>query len=72
MLKELVSQSSADRVPKEWKTTKQWASEENLNCSMTSRYLRDGVALGIIERKMFRIPISGIVRPVPHYRLKAK
>lgn len=70
MLKELVSDNSAEVVPKEWKTTREWAKIEKTGLVQTSNYLRRGVALDLIEMKKFRISLSGVVRPVPHYKIK--
>jgi hypothetical protein len=69
MLRELVTTNAVDVVPKEWKTTKGWAQEENESVQMTLRMLRQGVEQGVIEMRKFRVNKSGVVRPVPHYRI---
>ena len=68
MLKELVQK--ADKIPKGWKTTTEWAKEEKLSEPMVRKYLRLGVQSGIIEKQSFRILSYGMIKPVPHYRIK--
>ena len=55
----------------EWKTSREWMQEWDLKQSQTNRTLNQGVELGIMESKIFRIPcpIRGSY-PVPHYRRK--
>lgn len=55
----------------EWKTSREWMQEWDLKQSQTNRTLSQGVELGIMEAKTFRIPcpIRGSY-PVPHYRRK--
>lgn len=55
----------------EWKTSKEWMAEFDLKQSQTNRILTQGVELGIMEAKTFRIPcpVRGSY-PVPHYRRK--
>jgi len=55
----------------EWKTSREWMQEWDLKQSQTNRTLTQGVELGIMEAKTFRIPcpVRGSY-PVPHYRRK--
>ena len=55
----------------EWKTSRQWMAEWGLRQSQTNRILNQGVEVGLMETKSFRIPcpIRGSY-PVPHYRRK--
>jgi hypothetical protein len=55
----------------EWKTSREWMQEWDLKQSQTNRTLSQGVELGIMEAKTFRIPcpVRGSY-PVPHYRHK--
>lgn len=71
MLKELVMKSSVEKVPKGWMTTVEWAKQEGLGEGSVGLYLRKGVAMGVIEKRSFMVDRSGVVRPVPHYRLKS-
>ena len=55
----------------EWKTSREWMHEWDLKQSQTNRTLTQGVELGIMEARTFRIPcpVRGSY-PVPHYRHK--
>jgi hypothetical protein len=55
----------------EWKTSREWMKEWDLKQSQTQRTLTQGVELGIMEARTFRIPcpVRGSY-PVPHYRRK--
>ena len=55
----------------EWKTSREWMQEWDLKQSQTNRTLTQGVELGIMEARTFRIPcpVRGSY-PVPHYRRK--
>lgn len=68
MLKELLA--IEDTVPKGWKTAIEWAKLENLSHPSVLRYLRAGVEKGILEKKKFKVIRSGVVIPVPFYKLK--
>ena len=69
-LSEVLS-SQADKVPKEFKTTKELQPLLGTKHTQTARALRKLIDAGRAESKMFRIQTkSGSVRPVAHYRLK--
>jgi hypothetical protein len=55
----------------DWKTSREWMQEWDLKQSQTNRTLTQGVELGIMEARTFRIPcpVRGSY-PVPHYRHK--
>lgn len=53
----------------EWKTSKQWAVLWGLQQSQTNRMLNTAVESGVMESKLFRIPMpTRGSYPVPHYR----
>lgn len=55
----------------DWKTSRQWMDEWGLQQSQTNRILNQGVEVGIMETKNFRIPCpTRGSYPVPHYRQK--
>jgi len=57
------------QVPDGWKTAQQWAAEWNLRRAQVNKLLSAGVATGLLETKIFRVPCP--VRqsyPMPHYR----
>lgn len=55
----------------EWKTSRQWMVEWGLKQSQTNRILNQGVEVGLMETKSFRIPCpTRGSYPVPHYRQK--
>lgn len=55
----------------EWKTSRQWMAEWGLQQSQTNRILNQGVEVGLMETKTFRIPCpTRGSYPVPHYRQK--
>lgn len=61
----------ADVVPSGWKTARQIAEETKTSYSMSaSRIVGPLILAGMAECKKFRILTpSGIIRPIPHYRL---
>lgn len=71
MLKDIVMKSLVQKVPKGWMTTIEWAKQEGLGEGSVGLYLRKGVAMGVIEKKFFMVNRSGVIRPVPHYRVKS-
>ena len=66
----LTSQQSPDKVPAGWFTAKQIAAKTGKAGSTIGSQLSHAVQQGRCERKSFRILTGGMVRPVPHYRLK--
>lgn len=55
----------------EWKTSRQWMAEWGLQQSQTNRVLKQGVEVGLMETKSFRVPCpTRGSYPVPHYRKK--
>ena len=55
----------------DWKTSRQWMDEWGLQQSQTNRILNQGVEVGLIETRSFRIPCpTRGSYPVPHYRPK--
>ncbi len=62
----------ADDVPKGWVTVTAFQSMRQPPCSpaTANRDMRALVNSGRAERKMFRVERGGVIRPVPHYRLK--
>lgn len=65
----LSTQFAEDTVPEGWVTSKELANKIHRSPSRLSEVLQRAIAEGKCERKMFRVPNGGTVRPVPHYRL---
>ena len=57
-------------VPPGWFTVAQLADKLDRSICNTSQRIRQMVAAGKAEKRMFRIQLAEKVRPVPHYRLK--
>ena len=66
----LTTTSAPDIVPDGWLTSRQIGKLLGKSESRTAELLVNALNEGRCERKMFRIPAAGTVRPVPHYRLK--
>jgi|GEM_PF-4804180 hypothetical protein len=63
-----IRSTKADRIPKKFKTSAEWAAEWELSIPQAFRYLRDGVAQGVMIRQVFRVQtMSNRLFPVPHY-----
>lgn len=61
-----------DVVPKGWKTVKQIAVEMEKSLPRASAIVRDLLASGKIERRVFRIITGQSALPVPHYKVTVK
>jgi len=60
-----------DEVPEGYFTTEQWSSAASKSIGQTSKTIRKAVEAGAMEMLNIRIlNPSGIVRAVPHYRIK--
>lgn len=59
-----------DLVPKGWLTRKQISERLGKSLPTAQRHTNFLISAGKAERKMFRVECNGIIRPVPHYRLK--
>lgn len=66
----LRSEFVADKVPEGWHTSRQLCQMLGKSDSRLLEMLRVAIDAGRCERKEFRIPAAGTVRPVPHYKLK--
>ncbi len=62
----------ADVVPADWITVNDWGAKARRSPATASRDIRLLFSIGQAEKKMFRVERNGVVRPVPHYRLKKK
>lgn len=62
----------ADEVPAGWRTVYDLEKEWGLGYSQARRNTKQGVSLGILEKRMFRIIIpygeTNVTRLVAHYR----
>lgn len=65
-----LNEISSDKPGDEWFTAWGLAEATNRSLSHTSKKIREGVRLGTIESKTFRIIRDGALRCVPHYRKK--
>lgn len=70
MLRELFI-TKEEKIPKGWKTCRQWSEDEGLSMNQTGVYLRKGVERGLMEMQKFAIKHGNMIRKVPHYRIKA-
>ncbi len=67
--KALAAPAIEDTVPPGWHTTRELAAKLGKAESTLNHNLCRAVREGRAERREFRIPAAGTVRPVPHYRL---
>jgi len=67
-----VTASEPERVPAGWFTVAELAEEIGKSVCATSERVRLMLKRGQVERKEFTIKLDQRIRPVPHYRLKAK
>jgi hypothetical protein len=65
-----LNEISSEKPGEEWFTAWGLSEASNRSLSHTSKRIRDGIRLGIIESKTFRIHRDGVLRCVPHYRKK--
>jgi hypothetical protein len=57
-----------EKVPKRFKTRREWEEIWGKGTSVTNYLLHIGVREGIMERKMFRVVVGDLSsHPVPHY-----
>ena len=65
-----VNNISGEKPGEEWFTACGLAEASNRSLSHTSKKIREGIRLGTIESKTFRVERDGVLRCVPHYRMK--
>jgi predicted DNA-binding ArsR family transcriptional regulator len=58
-----------DKVPAGWHTARELSEMIGKSTTRTYEMLQKALRQGKCERREFRIPAAGTVRPVPHYRL---
>jgi len=64
---------SAEKVPKDFQSTDEWAKQWKLSTSTAYRWLKKGVSSGIYERRMFRVMTNdGYSVKVPYYKFLPK
>lgn len=65
-----VLKTKADKIPKGFKTPREWSKEEDMSLSHASRVLRElaGASPPLMERKDFKIEANGLLRRSAHYR----
>ncbi len=56
-----------DKVPKGFKTVKEWSKEFKREQSQTRIYLKRGLERGKLKTETYRIKTGRGVYPVPHY-----
>jgi hypothetical protein len=59
-----------EAVPPGWQTAQQIASKTKVPVATLQQKLKRLVDGGQAERKMFRVRLKQLARPVPHYKLK--
>lgn len=59
----------SDKVPAGWHTARELSEMIGRSSTRTFEMLQKALRQGKCERREFRIPAAGTVRPVPHYRL---
>lgn len=67
-----LSKSSKEKPSDEWKTAWDLAEASNRSLSHTSKKIREGLLSGTVETKVFRVERDGVLRCVPHYKVKTK
>jgi len=60
---------TSDKVPAGWHTGRELSEMIGRSSTRTYEMLQKALRHGKCERREFRIPAAGTVRPVPHYRL---
>lgn len=66
----LATQRPADKVPPGWHTSRELCAMLGKSDTRLNELLREAMAAGRCEKREFRVPAAGTVRPVPHYKLK--
>jgi len=61
-----------DFVPPGFKTIAQISRETKKSPSVTNRFIREALKLGLVERLKLRVPVGDKLYPTPHYRICAK
>lgn len=69
-LENQLRQKSVDQVPKGFKTSRQLSEEWGISMDRTTHKVGEFVAAGLMERKVFRVAVGQVCRPVPHYAVK--
>lgn len=57
----------ADKIPRGFKTAKQWAEEWDFQTAHTLKLLRNGVEKGLMEVRKFRTASGAGIRAIPYY-----
>jgi hypothetical protein len=66
----LASPLVPDKVPPGWHTSRELCKRLGKSESRMGELLRGACERGACERQAFRVPSGGVMRPVPHYKLK--
>jgi hypothetical protein len=66
----LASPIAPDKVPPGWHTSRELCKRLGKSESRMGELLRGACERGACERQAFRVPSGGVMRPVPHYKLK--
>ncbi len=66
----LASPLVPDKVPPGWHTSRELCKRLGKSESRMGELLRAACERGACERQAFRVPSGGVMRPVPHYKLK--
>lgn len=66
----LASPPATDKVPPGWHTARELRKRLGKSESRLRALLQAAIERGACERKEFRVPLGGVTRPVPHYKLK--
>ena len=69
-LKERIKKSAQEEVPEGWKTSWEWAEEEEVTRSTVNKLLFSLVRSGEMEKKKFKVLCDNRVIAIPHYKLK--
>jgi hypothetical protein len=69
-LAQLLANPVTTEVPKGWKTIGQMAAEARVSRPTIGVLVREAVAAGQMEKRIFKIQTNSIPRPIAHYHPK--
>lgn len=69
-IKKKIALGNVDKIPPGWETSLQVQKKSDLSSTQVRKILLDGIKMGVVERRAFRIFDGVRTVPVMHYREK--